>query len=105
VNFWVTPAEANLKPERGGLVICKAAPPESWAIKGYDADKARIVTFSERNADSMMRVPYSCNRAALFVSRLFHYSDAPEFKSGHENKRINVTLLYGKKGNRPPSIR
>lgn len=95
VNFWVTPTEANLKPGSGGLVVCLAPPPSDWEIKDYDADQGRIVTFLEQNASRRLIVPYARNRAALFRSRLFHYSDRPEFASEYENRRINLTLLYG----------
>jgi hypothetical protein len=40
-------------------------------------------------------VPYRENRAVMFRSRLLHRSDAPEFKIGYENHRINVTFLFG----------
>ncbi|MBX9778344.1 MAG: tetratricopeptide repeat protein [Xanthobacteraceae bacterium] len=95
VNFWVTPSEANLAPERGGLVVCRAPPPDDWEIKDYDADQARIVTFLEQKAIDSLIVPYRENRAVLFRSRLFHHSDRPEFVSTYENHRINLTLLYG----------
>jgi hypothetical protein len=95
VNFWVTPAQANLAPGCGGLVVCRAPPPADWEIKDYDADRDRIVTFLEQNADNCSVVPYDENRAALFRSRLFHASDRPEFAPGYENHRINLTLLYG----------
>ncbi len=95
VNFWVTPTEANLDPEHGGLVICGAPPPDNWEIKNYEADRSRIVTFLARNADKSLIVPYQQNRAVLFRSRLFHYSDHPEFAPGYESHRINLTLLYG----------
>jgi Tfp pilus assembly protein PilF len=95
VNFWVTPTEGNLDPEHGGLVVCRAPPPDDWEIKDYDADQARIVTFLERNTADSLVVPYRQNRAVLFRSRLFHYSDSPKFASGYENHRINLTLLYG----------
>jgi len=95
VNFWVTPTEANLNPGRSGLVVCRAQPPDDWEIRDYDTDQGRIVTFLEQNADDNLIVPYRQNRAVLFRSRLFHYSDSPEFASGYENHRINLTLLYG----------
>jgi tetratricopeptide (TPR) repeat protein len=95
VNFWVTPTEANLYPERGGLVVCCASPPDDWQIKDYDVDRERIVTFLEQNAGDSLVVPYRQNRAVFFRSRLFHHSDRPEFVTGHENHRINLTLLYG----------
>ena len=95
VNFWVTPTEANLAPGRGGLVVCRAPPPDDWEIKDYDADRERIVTFLEQKAVDSLVVPYQENRAVLFRSRLFHHSDRPEFASNYENRRINMTLLYG----------
>lgn len=95
VNFWVTPTEANLKPGQGGLVVCRAPPPDDWEIEDYDADQARIVTFLEQKAGDRLVVPYRQNRAVLFRSRLFHHSDRPDFALGYENHRINLTLLYG----------
>ena len=95
VNFWVTPTDANLQPGSGGLIVCLAPPPSDWAIRDYDADQERIVTFLERNAERSLLVPYAQNRAVLFRSRLFHLSDRPEFAAGYENHRINLTLLYG----------
>ena len=95
VNFWVTPTEANLEPGSGGLVVCRAPPPDDWEIKDYDEDRERIVTFLEQKAADSLIVPYRQNRAVLFRSRLFHHSDRPKFASNYENHRINLTLLYG----------
>jgi predicted Zn-dependent protease len=95
VNFWVTPTDANLDPEHGGLVVCRAPPPDDWEIRGYDEDQGRIVTFLEQRAADSLVVPYRQNRAVLFRSRLFHHSDCPKFASKYENHRINLTLLYG----------
>jgi cytochrome c-type biogenesis protein CcmH/NrfG len=95
VNFWVTPTEANLEAGHGGLVVCRAPPPDDWKIKDYDQDRVRIVTFLEQKAADSLVVPYRQNRAVLFRSRLFHHSDRPKFASNYENHRINLTLLYG----------
>ncbi len=95
VNFWVTPTDACRNPERSGLIVCRPAPPDDWEIKDYGADQQRIVTFLEQNAADSLVVPYRQNRAVLFRSRLFHHSDRPEFRTGYENHRINLTLLYG----------
>ena len=95
VNFWITPSEANLAPGHGGLVVCRTPPPDDWQIRDYEADRERIVTFlAQKTADSLV-VPYRQNRAVFFRSRLFHHSDRPKFASGHENHRLNLTLLYG----------
>jgi tetratricopeptide (TPR) repeat protein len=98
VNFWMTPNEANLSPGRGGLTVCRVPPPAGWAMQDYEADQSRIVTFLEQNAGNSLQVPYRENRAVLFRSRLFHHSDHPEFATGYENSRINITLLYGGAG-------
>jgi hypothetical protein len=42
-------------------------------------------------------VPYRANRAVIFDSDLFHETDVIHFKPGYENRRINVTLLYGRR--------
>ena len=44
-------------------------------------------------------IPYNENRAVLFNSNLFHQTDTYEFKEGYENRRINVTMLFGKREN------
>lgn len=95
VNFWVTPTAANRVPEHGGLVVCLVPPPPDWAITDYGADQQAIVTFLKQNAGKSRVVPYRQNRAVLFRSRLFHYSDKAEFAAGYENHRVNLTLLYG----------
>ena len=96
VNFWVTPTAANLDPASGGLIVSLTPPPDDWQIRDYDADQERIVTFLENNAGNSLVVPYRQNRAVMFRSRLFHHSDRPEFATGYENHRINLTLLYGR---------
>ena len=42
-------------------------------------------------------VPYRENRAVIFDSDLFHETDKIEFKDGYQNRRINVTMLYGRR--------
>ncbi len=97
LNFWVTPDSADLSPERGGLDIYTASPPEGWAVSDYDDDKAAIRSFLKGREDQKITVPYAQNRAVLFNSRLFHGSDAPNFTEGYENQRINITMLFGER--------
>ena len=61
--------------------------------------RKRLQTFLQRHANDSLIVPYRENRAVLFESRLFHRSDAPEFATGYENHRINLTLLFGRHAN------
>src|SRR3954453_7072707 len=92
VNFWVTPDAANLAPDRGGLRVCRTPPPAGWELISYHSDQARIVTFLEQQADNTLLVPYRETRRVLLESRLFHYSDAPNFNKSYENHRINLTM-------------
>ena len=99
INFWVTPDQANVDPRRGGLVVCRVPPPAGWEVKDYNADKELIAAFLQHHANDSLIVPYRENRAVLFESRLFHRSDAPQFATGYETHRINLTLLFGRHAN------
>ena len=100
VNFWVTPDEANRDPASGGLVVHKAHAPSDWAFRTYNADSARMAQFLEEAGDEPVTVPYRRNRVVIFDSDLFHRTDDLDFRSGYENRRINVTMLFGNRGER-----
>mmetsp|Transcript_17085 Transcript_17085/g.25879 ORF Transcript_17085/g.25879 Transcript_17085/m.25879 type:complete len:427 (-) Transcript_17085:194-1474(-) len=96
VNLWLTPEDANLDKESGGLVVFTAKPPADWDFAAYNTDTERVV--DELLKPSNFRnvtVPYRENRAVIFDSALFHHTDNYKFKQGYKNKRINLTLLYG----------
>ena len=95
VNFWITPDEANLDPERGGLIVWDVAAPLDWEYSRYNGDLAATRDFLKRTNARPVTIPYRCNRAVIFDSDLFHETDAIRFKQGYLNRRINVTLLYG----------
>jgi tetratricopeptide (TPR) repeat protein len=95
VNFWITPDEANLDPESGGLVIWDVPAPLGWDYQKYNADSEAIRGFLSRSQAKSVTVPYRANRAVIFDSDLFHATDRAAFKAGYLNRRINITLLYG----------
>ena len=97
VNFWITPNEANLDPEHGGLVVWDAAAPLDWDFAKYNAAEDDIIAFLTTNNAKPVTVPYRANRAVIFDSDLFHETDVISFKPGYENRRINVTLLFGRR--------
>lgn len=97
LNFWITPDTANLDADRGGLVIYPQAPPQAWDFEQIRIDAQGIEQWLAAHPQTPVRIPYRCNRAVLFRSRLFHASDRYQFKPGYENRRINITLLFGKK--------
>ena len=51
----------------------------------------------KENRGNKKIIPYNENRAVIFNSNLFHETDNYEFKEGYENRRINVTMLFGKR--------
>jgi tetratricopeptide (TPR) repeat protein len=97
VNFWITPDNANRNPDNGGLVIWDANAPEDWEIARYNGDEAAGRDFLARAGARSRTVPYRANRAVIFDSDLFHETDKIEFKEGYLNRRINITMLYGRR--------
>jgi Tfp pilus assembly protein PilF len=95
VNFWITPDDANLDPEHGGLVIYDMPAPLDWDFRKYNKDERGIADFLARSGAKSVTVPYRANRAVIFDSDLFHATDRIAFREGYRNRRINVTLLYG----------
>ena len=102
VNFWITPDDANLEPARGGLVVWDAAAPLDWDFAKYNAADNDIRAFLEQEKAKPVIVPYRANRAVVFDSDLFHETDTIAFKPGYENRRINITLLFGRRQARRP---
>ena len=99
VNFWITPDEANLDPDSGGLVIWDKAAPQDWDFARYNGEAAPIREFLARGGAAPIKIAYRANRAVIFHSDLFHETDAIRFKPGYENRRINITMLFGKRDN------
>lgn len=95
INFWMTPSAANRSAAQGGgLALCLAPPPPDWVVRGYDEDKSRAASFVKAHASDVQVTPYRENRAVLFDSHLFHWSDAPRFAEGYEDHRINLTFVF-----------
>ena len=123
INFWITPDEANLVPDSGGLVVSDAqlmstilaAVDRSAAvalIRGRSmtlrpllagSSQTTMATLSKsttgwRHRDRLCeasRVPYRQNRCVLFNSNLFHHTDHLHFRPGYRTRRINITLQHG----------
>jgi hypothetical protein len=95
VNFWITPTEANLDPQSGGLCIYELDAPRSWDFSTYNEGLAIIKDYIAVHSPRQLRIPYRCNRLVLFNSDLFHATEAVRFRPDYESHRINVTLLFG----------
>ena len=97
VNFWVTPKQANLNPKSGGLIVYDVEAPEDWNFNTYNNNEQRIREELKKSKGKTKVIKYNENRAVVFNSNLFHETDSYEFKEGYENRRINVTLLFGRR--------
>ena len=96
VNFWISPDDANLDRNGGGLKIWDEIPPKNWGFDAYNSLDAssKIKKILDDNNVKPQFVPYKENRAVIFNSKLFHATDNFNFKDSYENRRINVTFLY-----------
>ena len=95
INFWITPNIANLNKNSGGLIIHHAAVPREWDYDSYNNDSIKMREEIKKSKGKQTIIPYKENRAVFFNSSLIHESDSYEFKEGYENRRINVTILFG----------
>lgn len=99
VNFWITPGQANLDSASGGMIVWDKEAPRDWDFEHYNSsaaeDQARIRKFLEAAGARARRVPYRENRAVIFNSDLFHKTDRINFADGYEQRRINITMLFG----------
>jgi len=96
VNIWLTPDSANLDPTSGGLVVYTAKPPQHWGFSEFNANWEFVEeNLLQPTGFANVTVPYRQNRAVLFDSFLFHKTDQYKFRKGYENRRINLTILYG----------
>lgn len=106
VNFWITPDDANLDPDSGGMVVYDIDAPASWDFATYNERIDIIRDYLRARRPGALRVPYKRNRAIIFNSDLFHATEAVRFRDDYRSHRINVTMLYGDRADdahRPPA--
>ena len=96
VNFWVTPDAACADPTTGGMVVYNHPVPKSWTFADYNSNPEKLRAYLKVHQAKPQRVPYRENRCVMFDSSLIHVTDELHFKPGYENRRINVTLLFGR---------
>ncbi|MFJ5779051.1 hypothetical protein [Streptomyces sp. NPDC093094] len=99
LNFWITPTEANLDEGSGGLVVYGVDAPLDWDFATYNNRTDVIEPYLRQQHAKSFKIPYRQNRAILFNSDLFHGTDGLSFRPGYENRRINITMLYGEREN------
>jgi len=75
------------------------APPD-WDFTRYNGDdKTEVIKFLEEKNSNAVYIPYKYNRCVMFDSNLFHKTADVNFLPGFDNKRINVTMLFGQREN------
>jgi tetratricopeptide (TPR) repeat protein len=98
VDILITPDEANLNAETGGLVVYTREP-----TRDLDAtDEGAVEAFLKENGS--VTIAHRQNRAVMFDARLIHKTDTVRFKGGYENRRINVTMFFGRHGDAPKPL-
>jgi hypothetical protein len=97
INFWIAPDDANLDPDSGGLVVWDKPAPLDWTFAQYNGGDAVIRNFLAQSGSRSVTIPHRANRAVIFDSDLFHETDRIAFKEGYLNRRINITMLYGRR--------
>ena len=97
VNFWITQSEANLDPNSGGMVVYNTEAPKDWSFAMYNTNLSRIQEELNKSNGGREVIPHRENRMVIFNSNLFHETDKYYFKEGYENRRINVTMLFGRR--------
>jgi tetratricopeptide (TPR) repeat protein len=110
INFYLTPDEANIgDPAGGGMVMYDKVHPDKWDWLTFNLHKddpaiQRQISEYLQDAKSTV-VPYKCNRAVLFHSTLFHKTDPFHFRDSYESRRMNITMLFGKRGQESAPLR
>ena len=101
-NFYISLDDANLNTDHGGMVVYTKEQPYDWDWHLYNRNKYHPDIRHEIDAfiDSAetLVVPHRQNRALLFNSNLFHRSDHLHFRDDFVSRRMNVTMLFGKRG-------
>ena len=100
-NFWIGPDAVNLDLRSGGRVVYAQEEPLEWDWMQINRQKSRpevqaqIEAFLEGAPEIV--IPYRCNRAVMFHSDLFHRSDRFAFADDFESRRVNISLLFGRR--------
>lgn len=98
VNVWLTPDCA--RQGGGGLNIYTQLPPDEAGVPEFNHEFASVeeeaaLRGTLEAAGPVRHVAYKQNRAAMFVSDLFHASEPFVFPDAVEQPRVNLTFLFG----------
>ncbi len=95
VNLWITPDAARRDGAPGGLRIHDVAVPDDWSFDAYNREPSAMNALVGSAGRRVVDIPYRCNRAVIFESRLIHETLPYDFRPAYADRRVNLTLLYG----------
>ena len=98
VNFYITPDEANLDPQSGGMAVWNATIDTEPLMRQLNGSETQMQAYIASRRAVVTKIPHRANRAVIFKSSLIHKTDDCEFTTGYANKRINISLLFGDYG-------
>jgi Flp pilus assembly protein TadD len=104
LNLYITPDEANLDPDTGGMMIWNVAASDERELRRYNSSDGEIREHLRHSQAQAIKVAHRANRAVFFKSSLFHKTDTCRFREGYLNKRINVSFLFGQFGSATPGV-
>ena len=95
VNFWITADDSNLEKNSGGMIIWKKKPDMNASFEDFNSIDNSSKLYTEVSDTDSVKITYKANRVVIFNSKLYHATDTIKFKKGYNNRRVNVTFLYG----------
>lgn len=97
VNLWITPDEANLGPEPGGVQFWDEVAPASYFAGTTRSERQEMLRpFVESAGPPRLVLPHRCNRAAVFHSNLLHRSSPQRFRDAYADRKISITMMFGR---------
>ncbi len=96
LNFWTTPDAANQQPSSGGLDMWNVEAPADWSFDDYNTGTDKVHDFLKQSGGKVTTYAYRENRGLLFKGTLFHRTANLKFADGFENRRRNITMLFGR---------
>jgi hypothetical protein len=94
VSLWITPDEANVNRERGGIAMWDKTPPAGWTFNDYNGGGDSVADRLNEAGASPTVIAHRANRAVLFQGKPFHRSDGARFVPDFESRRRNITFLF-----------
>lgn len=94
VNFWITPDDSCKLKNLSGITIYNLKTPNDYSFFEYNQTDDLLIELIKEKKPKKIDINYKYNRCVIFDSKLIHQTQDYEFKSGYENRRINITMLF-----------